>query len=163
MNNAYKKILTPDAAFTKAKHYCAYQERSHAEVKEKLYSYGLRKTDVEVLLSRLIEENYLNEERFATLFAGGKFRMKKWGRVKIMYELKQKQISSYNIKKALEEIDEEQYRAVLKKLVTERWKKLKHEQYIVRQAKTYQYLQQKGFEPALIKAVIAEVRNSSTE
>ena len=158
-----KKFFTPDVAFTKAKHYCAYQERSHAEVKEKLYSFGLRKPDVETLLSRLIEENYLNEERFAKQFAGGKFRMKKWGRIKITYELKQKQISSYNIKEALAEIDEEEYRAVLKKLITTRWNKLKNEQHIVRQVKTQQYLQQKGFEPALIKIILAEVRKNTSE
>jgi len=163
MNNRFSKNLTPDAAFTKVKHYCAYQERSHAEVKEKLYSYGLRKADVEALLSKLIEENYLNEERFAKLFAGGKFRMKKWGRVKIVYELKQKRISAYNIKNALEEIDEAQYQAVLMKLAEERWKKLKHEQHIVRQVKTQQHLLQKGFELNLIKAAISTLRKGSTD
>jgi regulatory protein len=163
MNKSFSKNLTPDGAFTKLKHYCAYQERSHAEVKEKLYSYGLRKTDVEILLSRLIEENYLNEERFARQFAGGKFRMKKWGRIKIIYELKQKRISPYNIKQAMEEIDELQYQSVMKKLVAERWKKLKNEQHIVRQVKTQQYLMQKGFEPNLVKAAIAELRKGSTE
>jgi regulatory protein len=163
MYKGFSKNLTPDGAFTKLKHYCAYQERSHAEVKEKLYSYGLKKNDVEILLSRLIEENYLNEERFARLFAGGKFRMKKWGRVKIAYELKQKRISSYNIKKALEEIDVDQYLAVVKKLVEERWKKLKHEQHIARQAKTYQYVLQKGFESNLVKAALTSLRKGTTE
>lgn len=161
MDKGFSKKLTPDGAFTKVKHYCAYQERSHAEVKEKLYSYGLRKVDVEMLLSRLIEEDYLNEERFARQFAGGKFRMKKWGRVKIVYELKQKRISPYNIKKALEEIDEEQYRSVLRKVVSDRWNRLKNEQHIIRQMKTQQYLLQKGFEPNLIKIAIVEVRNAS--
>ncbi len=163
MNNGFSKKLTPDSAFTKVKHYCAYQERSHAEVKEKLYSYGLRKDDVEILLSRLIEENYLNEERYARQFAGGKFRMKKWGRVKITYELKQKRISTYNIKKGLEEIDEEQYQSVLKKLVAHKWKSLKDEQHIIRQMKTQQYLLQKGFEPALIKLAIAELRKEARD
>jgi regulatory protein len=162
MNNRFSQNLTPDGAFTKLKHYCAYQERSHAEVKEKLYRYGLKKSDVEILLSKLIEENYLNEERFARQFAGGKFRMKKWGRVKIAYELKQKRISSYNIKMAMEEIDEDQYQAVLKKMAEERWKKMKDEQHIVRQAKTYQYLLQKGYESNLIKAVITSLRKGTT-
>src|SRR5688500_6130993 len=106
MNMLQKKRLTPEQAFQKIKQYCAYQERSHAEVKEKLYSFSLFKSDVESLISRLIEEDYLNEERFAKMFAGGKFRMKHWGRVKIRYELKQKQVSEYNIKKALQEIAE---------------------------------------------------------
>jgi regulatory protein len=89
-----KKYLTPDQAWQKIKHYCAYQERSHQETKDRLYGYGLSTKDVEVLLSKLIEEDYLNETRFATLFAGGHFRTKKWGRVKIAYELKQKRVSA---------------------------------------------------------------------
>lgn len=163
MNKGFSKNFTPEQAFAKAKHYCAYQERSHAEVKEKLYGYGLRKTDVETLLCRLIEENYLNEERFARQFAGGKFRMKKWGRVKIVYELKQKRISPYNIRLALEEIDESAYRALLGKLAAAKWKTLKSEQYLVRQVKTRQYLIQKGFEPALVKAAITEINTAARE
>lgn len=163
MNKVFSKNLSRDVAFTKIKHYCAYQERSHVEVKEKLYGFGLRKIDVETLLSQLIEENYLNEERFAKLFAGGKFRLKKWGRIKINYELKQKRIGPYNIKKALEEIDEEQYQQVLKKLVTEKWKSLKNDQHIIRQAKTYKYVLQKGYEPNLIKAVLAELRSNAAK
>jgi regulatory protein len=80
---AFKKQLTKEQALQKARHYCGYQERSHAEVKEKLYSFGLRRQEVEESLSQLIEEDYLNEERFAQQFAGGHFRMKQWGRVKI--------------------------------------------------------------------------------
>src|ERR1700709_658618 len=95
---AFKKYLTREQALQKARHYCGYQERCHSEVKEKLYSLGLHKQQVEECLSQLIEENYLNEERFAQQFAGGKFRMKQWGRVKIKYELKQKQVSEYCIK-----------------------------------------------------------------
>src|SRR5882762_609956 len=100
-----KTRLSQEQALQKAKHYCAYQERCHSEVKEKLYSFGLWKQEVETILSQLIEEGYLNEERFAIQFAGGKFRMKQWGRVKIKYELKQRQVSEYCVKKALKEID----------------------------------------------------------
>jgi regulatory protein len=96
-----KKNFTPQAALQKAKHFCGYQERCHNEVKEKLYSFGLKKHDVEILLCQLIEEDYLNELRFAEQFAGGKFRMKQWGKIKIVYELKQKRISEYIIKKAI--------------------------------------------------------------
>lgn len=120
-----RKQLSKDQAVQKMKHYCSYQERSHAEVKEKLYSFGLWKKDAELILSELIEENYLNEERFARLFAGGKFRMKQWGRVKIKYELKQKQVSEYCIKKGLSEIDEEAYQKTLKKLADQKWATLK--------------------------------------
>ena len=92
----FKQHLTVEQAFQKGKHFCSYQERCHTEVKEKLYGFGLNKQAVEMLLSRLIEEDYLNEERYAQQFAGGKFRMKQWGRIKIKYELKQKKINDSN-------------------------------------------------------------------
>src|SRR3954454_23066559 len=138
--------LTKEQAWQKIKHYCAYQERNHYETKQKLYSFGLYKNEVEDLLSRLIEEDYLNEERFAEHFAGGKFRMKQWGKVKIMYELKQKQVSSYNIRRALQAIADEDYIATLQKLAAIKWQQLRGEQHIAMQAKATSYLLQKGFE-----------------
>jgi regulatory protein len=77
-----KNRLTKDQALDKIKYYCSYQERCHSEVKDKLYSYGLRKKEAEEIIAEMIENNYLNEERFALQFAGGKFRMKQWGRKK---------------------------------------------------------------------------------
>ena len=154
----FSKQLTPDQAWQKIKHYCGYQERSHHEVREKLFGFRLRKTDVDLLISRLIEENYLNEARFAVQFASGHFRLKKWGRIKIDYELKQKKISPANIKSALKEIDEQAYRQVLWKLAQTKWLALKKEQYMHRQVKTTQYLLQKGYEPALIKEAIEQIR-----
>lgn len=155
----FQQKLTPQQAFQKVKHYCAYQERSHAEVTEKLYGFGLRKIDVETLLSQLIEEDYLNEERFAVQFAGGKFRIKQWGKVKIEHELKQKRVSPRNIKKALSQIDEDAYAKTLKNLVTRKWNSLKAEQYLNRMAKTTNYMLQKGFERNEISAVIHLIRN----
>jgi regulatory protein len=153
----YKKQLTKEQAFQKAKHYCGYQERSHQEVKEKLYSFGLYKQQVEELLSQLIEENYLNEERYAIQFAGGKFRMKQWGRVKIKYELKQKRVSEYNIKKGIKEIDEADYINTLQKLTEKKWTSVKGEgvNHFVKLSKTTDYLLQKGYEPELIKQAIS--------
>ena len=84
----HKKQLTLEQALQKLKHYCAYQERCHSEVKEKLYSLGVFKKEADNIIAKLIEEGYLDEERFAIAFAGGKFRIKQWGRVKIKYELK---------------------------------------------------------------------------
>jgi len=147
--------LTKEQALQKLKHYCGYQERCHAEVKEKLYSFGLWKKDVEALLAQLIEENYLNEERFAQLFAGGKFRMKHWGRIKIKYELKQKKLSDYCIKKGLQEIDEDDYMKTLRKLAATKWTSLKNEKNIfTRKNKTMKYLLQKGYESNLIMETI---------
>lgn len=127
----YRLNIGKEKAWQKIKHYCAYQERSHKEVKEKLYGFGLYKADVEMLLTQLIEENYLNEERFALAFAGGKFRMKQWGRQKIKYELKQKQVSDYCIKKALAAIDGEQYEKVLNKMATGKLNALKTEKNLL--------------------------------
>src|SRR5690242_15375551 len=108
-----RKHLTKEQALQKLRHYCGYQERCHSEVKAKLYELGVWKKDHDEIISSLIEDNYLNEERFAIQFAGGRFRMKQWGRVKIKYELKQKQVSEYCIKKALQQIPEEDYQRTL--------------------------------------------------
>jgi regulatory protein len=153
-----QKKLTPEQAFQKIKQYCAYQERSHSEVKEKLYGFGLYKKEVEELLAKLIEENYLNEERFAIQFAGGKFRMKKWGKVKIKYELKQKQVSEYCIKKALAAIDPQEYSKTFYKLFEEKQKALKGEKNIfIKKRKIQDYLLQKGFETDRIREVINDI------
>lgn len=153
----YKKQLTKEQALQKLRHYCGYQERSHAEVKTKLYELGVRKAEHDEIISTLIEEDYLNEERFALAFAGGKFRMKQWGRVKIKYELKLKQVSEYSIKKALKQIDENAYKKTLKELYEEKWNSLKGEQNrYIKLTKTRDYLLQKGYEPELIMALINE-------
>jgi regulatory protein len=144
-----------ERALQKIKQYCAYQERNHQETKDKLYSFGLYKHEVEQLLSQLVEENYLNEERFAIAFAGGRFRMKQWGRVKIRYEMKQKQISEYLIKKALASIDEEDYERTLAKLADAKLAALKAERNIfIKKKKLQQYLLQKGFETVLITTIV---------
>jgi regulatory protein len=153
----YKKYLTKEQALQKLKHYCAYQERCHSEVKEKLYNLGVWKREHDEIISTLIEENYLNEERFAIAFAGGRFRIKQWGRVKIKYELKQKQVSDYSIKKALKQIDEDEYLKVLNKLAGEKYTSLKNQQYLIRKKKTMDYLMGKGFEMELIKTTVENI------
>ncbi len=158
----FKKYVTKEQALQKAKHYCGYQERCHSEVKEKLYSLGLHKQEVEECLSSLIEENYLNEERFAQQFAGGKFRMKQWGRSKIKYELKQRQVSEYCIKKGLKEIDEDDYIKTLDKLAAEKWETQKSEKNIfIKLRKTQDYLLQKGYETELIKQALQNLQKAS--
>ncbi len=153
-----RKNIGTEKAWQKIKHYCAYQERSHAETREKLYNFGLYKHEVETLLSRLIEENYLNEERYAIAFAGGKFRMKQWGRVKIKYELQQKRVSAYCIKKAMAAIDEDDYQNTLQKLAMAKLATLKSEKNIfVKKTKLRNYLMQKGFEPAMIMEIVNRI------
>ncbi len=155
-----RKNLGPEQALQKIRQYCAYQERSHADTKDKLYGMGLFKTDVERILSVLIEENYLNEERYAQQFVGGHFRQKKWGRVKIEAALKQKRVSAYNIRKAMKEIDQGAYLDCLDKLALGKWTLLKKEQYLNRVAKTTSFLLQRGFELSLIQGAIAKIRSS---
>lgn len=158
-----KKNLTPLLAYPKIKHYCGYSERCHHDVREKLFGMGLVKKDVEILLSRLIEEDYLNEERFAILFAGGHFRQKQWGKTKIIYALRQKRVSEQNIRKAMKEIPADDYSAALRKLAETKWNSLKGEQYITRQAKTAAFLAQRGYEAGPISQVIAAVRAGNKE
>ncbi len=150
-----RNYIGKEKAWQKIKHFCAYQERSHAEARDKLYSFGLYKNEVETLLSQLIEENYLNEERYAIAFAGGKFRMKQWGRVKIKYELQQKRVSTYCIKKALLAIPEDDYEATLQKLAQTKLATLKSEKNIfVKKTKLRNYLLQKGYEANLIMELV---------
>lgn len=144
--------ISAQKALQNLKHYCGFQERSHLEAKQKLYSLGLFKKDVEELLSRLIDEGYLNEERYAHLFASGKLRIKGWGKQKIRYELRKKGITTYCITKALNELDAEEYTAGFNRQAGKKWSLLKSEKNIfVKKNKWQQYLLQKGFEPAIIK------------
>ena len=153
-----RKNIGAEKALQKIKHFCSYQERSHQEVKEKLYSFGLYKADVELLLSQMIEENYLNEERFAVAFAGGRFRIKRWGRIKIGNELKQRRISEYCIKRGLASIDEKEYMNTLQKLFEKKRESLKAEKNSsIKKQKTWSFLMQRGFEPQLISEFINEM------
>ncbi len=156
----YKKYLTREEAIQKLKQYCGYQERSHSEAVQKLWDLGVAKREHDEIISVLIQEDYLNEERFAQLFAGGKFRMKDWGRKKILYGLKEKGVSEYNIKKALKSIDEEAYLKTLKQQAEKKYESLRSDQYLVRKKKTMDYLMQKGFESDLIAGVMKEITGS---
>jgi regulatory protein len=147
--------FTPDQSLQKIKQYCAYQERCHKEVREKLHSFGLNKTEVDEIISTLINENYLNEERFAIHYAGGKFRMKQWGKNKIKQALKMKQVSDYCIKKALKEIDEISYEKAFLKLSEQKLKALKSEKNIfVKKRKLQDFLLQRGFESDLVREAV---------
>jgi len=150
--------FTPDQSLPKIKQYCAYQERCHSEVRNKLYSFGLNKQEVEEIISILITEDYLNEERFAIHFAGGKFRMKQWGKIKIKQALKFKQVNDYCIRKALKEIDEKGYERVFQKLAEQKLKTLKGEKNIfIKKRKLQDFLLQKGFETNLVREAVNNI------
>jgi regulatory protein len=155
-----KKYLTREQALQKLKHYCGYQERSQHEAVQKLYELGVSKNEHDSILSALIEENYINEERFAIQYAGGKFRMKEWGRKKIYYGLKEKKISEYCIKAAIKSIDEEDYMQTLSRLAETKHESLKGEQNLSRKKKISDYLLQKGYEPDLVNKAIASLAES---
>ncbi len=129
----------------KLKHFCAYQERCHEEVRSKLLSLKVYGDDLEEVMQALIEEDFLNEERFAKAFAGGKFRMKKWGRQKILRELKLRKISDYCVRKAMEEIPESDYTDTLNTLVDQAMKKYTGNGFVIR-SRAAAYLIAKGYE-----------------
>ena len=154
-----KKFLTKEQALQKLRQYCAYQERSHYEVVQKLWELGIRKAEHDEIVSSLIEDDYLNEERFAIHYAGGKFRMKDWGKKKIYYGLKEKQISDYCINKALKAISQEDYLKTLYSLAEKKYESLKGEQYLIRKKKTIDYLLQKGYESELVTKAVQEIQS----
>ncbi len=151
-----KKSLTSAEAFSKILKYCAYQERSHHEVKNKLYSFGLHSDEVEELLSKLITEGFVNEERFAKAFAGGKFRMKKWGRIKIEKELNALGLSRRCIANGMKEIVDEDYLKTLQLLLEKKNNLIAEADPFVRKDKLATYAIGRGYEPDLVWKLIKE-------
>ena len=148
-------IFTFEQSLQKIKQYCAYQERCHSEVRDKLYSFRLCQSEVEEIITLLIIENYLNEERFAIHFAGGKFRMKQWGKNKIRQALKLRQVSDYCINKALKDIDTEEYGKTFQRLTEQKLKTLKSEKNIfIKKRKLQDFLLQKGYDSDLIREAL---------
>lgn len=151
------KRLSPTEAKQKIYRYCAYQERAHLEVRNKLYEYGLYKTEVEDILSDLITEGFLNEERFAKAFAGGKFRMKHWGRIKIVHELEAKGLTKNCIALGLKEIDQQDYLNTLRQLLEKKSNQVAESNVFVKRDKLAAYVIQKGFEPDVVWPMVKEV------
>lgn len=142
--------LTRQQAQEKIQRYCAYQERSHQEVRNKLYEYGLHRADVDEVITSLIMDGFLNEERFAKAFAGGRFRMKKWGRIKITHALEAKGVSRNCILLGLREIDDDAYIRTLRELLKEKSDSLEEDNIYARHDRLSRYAIQKGFEPELV-------------
>ncbi len=134
----------------KAKKYCSYQERSQQELRDKLYSLGLHKSEVEEAIALLITEGFLNEERFAIAYAGGKFRIKRWGKIKIKQGLKLKKVSDYCIHKALQAIPDNDYNQTLTELTDKYRKKIKESNPIKKNQLLARQLISCGYEPELV-------------
>lgn len=139
-----------DIALSKLQRYCAYQDRCHQEVRSKLLSLQIYGDDLEEIISELITDNFLNEERFARSFARGKFRIKNWGKIRIQRELKKRNISNYCIKKAMKEIDEEGYEEGLIRLLEKKRRIEKEKNIFQLKGKLAQYAINKGFEAPLV-------------
>jgi regulatory protein len=145
----------------KIRHYCAYQERCHSEVRNKLLALSVYGADLEEALSLLIAEGFLNEERFARSYCRGKFQMKQWGKNKIIQSLKFKKVSDYCIGKGLSEIDEEAYLGTFDKLFKKKKTELSGEKNIwVKKKKLKDFLSQRGFEPSLIYEALSKMSSS---
>ncbi|PKG42452.1 regulatory protein RecX [Psychroflexus sp. MES1-P1E] len=152
-----KKSLTVDEALLKMMNYCVYQDRCHQEVEKKLDALDMYEDAKNHIIIKLLEEDFLNEERFARSYARGKFRIKKYGRIRITRELKSRAISAYNLKAGLSEIDEEDYVDTLRDLAQYKLRTTKESNAYKKRQKIYQYLAYKGYETELIYDVINDL------
>ena len=152
-----KKYLSYDDALARMQKYCAYQERCHQEVRRKLIGLGIYGLELENILIQLIEDDFLNEERFARSYARGKFEMNGWGRIRIRQELYRRDISEFCIGKAMEEIDPSDYRATLEKTVRKKSARTREADPFVKRNKVAAYCIRRGFEPPLVWEKVKEL------
>lgn len=146
-----KPYISYQDALLKLQSYCAYQERCHKEVRYKLIELGIYGEELDSIIIELIEHNFLNEERYAIAYAGGKFRIKKWGKVRIIRDLKQNDISEYCIKKAINsELPDDDYAATLQEVIDKRSRMVKDKNPFRRRQKIALYVIEKGFESTLV-------------
>ncbi len=136
--------------------YCAYQERCDFEVRQKLFSWNLNLEDVDALISDLITHNFLNEERFAEAYVSGKFRIKRWGRVKIRQQLKLKKISAYSINKGMSVIDDDEYIKTAKELIESKSRLIKSKNQWDKMNKLKRFLSSKGYETELVHELVGD-------
>lgn len=158
MSKRTKKTLSIDAALLRLRKYCAFTERTTEEVKKKMVGYGLSDEDKRVALEKLVKEGFINETRFASAFAGGKFRIKKWGRKKIEVEMRRKGLPDELINKGLKELKEEDYVVALDELLKRKWAQIlrkepadaDYETRLKNKQKLMRYGIQKGYEHQLV-------------
>ena len=146
MENIVKQKYSYRQALLKAERYCAYQERSSRELKDKLLEWELSESQIEEIINCLTEDNYLNEERFAKSFVRGKFRIKRWGRLKIKQELRKKYIADSLIKLALQEINDDEYINTIQFLASKKSKEIKDSNAVIKKHKVIRFLVSRGFE-----------------
>jgi regulatory protein len=145
-----KKTYTVQEATRKLEHYCAYQERCHQEVRRKLESMDMIPEAIDVIIVHLLEHNFLNEERFAKTFVRGKFKIKAWGRCRLTYELKKKDIGKVNINQALAEIEDAEYIEVFNNLAEKKANSITETNKYKKRRKLIDYLLYRGWETHLV-------------
>jgi regulatory protein len=150
MDQHKQKSFTVDEALQKLMHFCAYRDRSQKEVEDKLNQMRMIQEAKEKIIISLMHEGFLNEERFARSFVRGKFRIKKWGRIKITQELKKREISSAIIKLGLSEINESDYRSTLYELAERKAEKIQETNSFIKKRKLADHLMRKGYESNLV-------------
>lgn len=143
-------------ALRKAASFCAYQERTQQEVRDRLNEWDIYGDNAEEIIAELINQNYLNEERFAKTFAGGKFRVKHWGKRKIRQHLQQRGIGGYNLEQAMKEIAPDDYRETLAQLIDKKRRSIHDDNPLVVKQKLARYALSKGYEPDLIWQVLGQ-------
>ncbi len=155
-SGSFKQKTSTKDALNKIFRFCAYQERAHNEVKNKLFGYGLPSDEVDEILSHLIVEGFLNEERYAKAFAGGKFRILKWGKLKIQRELESLGVSSRNIKLGIAEIVMSEYSKTILSLVRKKSSQIKDENIFKKKNRIARFVIAKGYEPELVWETVNE-------
>lgn len=155
-----KDIFTIKEATQKIEHFCAYQERCHEEVVAKLRSMKMYPDEIDQIMAHLIAENFLNEERFACSFARGKHRIKQWGKIRIVNELKFRNISQILINTALKEITPEEYLETFHALAERNWESIQEKNTLKKRKKFCDYMLRRGFESNLVYDKIKELENS---
>ncbi|MBN2868821.1 MAG: regulatory protein RecX [Flavobacteriaceae bacterium] len=153
MNNSY----TLEEAKKKLEHYCAYQERCHKEVTQKLMQMQMIPEARDYIIVHLLEHNFLNEERYAKAFVSGKFNIKKWGKRRLKLELKRKDISNYNIDNALKIIDEVDYFRTFNQLAEKKLESIKETNTFKKKKKLIDYLLYRGWETHLVYNKVNEL------
>ena len=148
------KSYTVEEAQRKMEHYCAYQERCHDEVIQKLKSLNMIPQAIDTIIVHLLDNNFLNEERFACSFARGKFRIKHWGKRRIINELKARNISKYNIETALKEIPTEEYLETFHFIAEKQWESIRESNLLKKKKKVMDFLLRKGYESNLVQEKI---------
>lgn len=148
--NHNHKTYTVEQATLRLMQFCAYRDRSHKEVEEKLRDMRMIPEACQVIILKLMQEGFLNEERFARSFARGKFRIKKWGRIKIRQELKRREISEPIIRLAMTEINETEYQSTLEEVAAKKKMLLKDPSSYKEKQKLIDFLLRKGYESYLV-------------